>query len=402
MIETPRIHRRHFLVGAAGTVVATGAGGAASFSLPAFAQEAGAGNQLPDYAAWKDAEALIVHSSNTMETKRGFIRSSVVTPSDVLFIRNNLSPPSEDIVADPDAWEVEFEGVADPRSMSVAEMKRLGVETVATVLQCSGNGRGLYDHEASGSPWITGAAGCALWSGVPLRAVIEELGGAAGGARFVTSTGGEELPEGVDPKEVVVERSVPIENVETAILAWELNGHPIPLAHGGPVRMIVPGYYGVNNVKYVKRVALTEEETDANIQATGYRVRPPGESGSPDQPTMWEMKVKSWVTHPLMDAESGRVQIYGVAFGGVNPVEKVEVSLDGGETWEEASLTGPDLGRYAWRVFVFPAELEAGSYTITSRATDSEGNVQEESSEENHRGYDYAGWDRLAVDVTVA
>jgi DMSO/TMAO reductase YedYZ molybdopterin-dependent catalytic subunit len=273
---------------------------------------------------------------------------------------------------------------------------------VATVPPHSGNGRGLFDHEASGAPWITGAAGCAIWTGVPLRTVVEELGGADEGAQFITSTGGEELPEGIDPKDVIVERSVPIDNVETALLAWELNGRPIPLAHGGPLRIIIPGYYGINHVKYVRRVALTEEETDANIQASGYRVRPVGEPGAPDQPSMWEMKVKSWVTHPLMDAESGRVQIYGVAFGGVNPVERVEVSTDGGETWQEASFTGPDLGRYAWRAFVLQAELEPGTYTITSRATDSEGNVQEETTEPNHRAYDYAGWDRLAVEVTVS
>ncbi len=394
-MNIPRIHRRHFLVGAAGTVsvAATGAVG-----LPAFAQE----GALPDYANWKDPEALIVHSQNTMETKRGFIGAGPVTPTDIVFVRNNLSPPGEEIVADRDAWEVAFEGVASPRSMTVGELKRLGLETVATVLQCSGNGRGLFDHEASGSPWITGAAGCVLWSGVPISTVVEELGGLAAGANFMTSTGGEVIPEGLDAKETMVERSVPVENVETAILAWEMNGEPIPLAHGGPLRVIVPGYYGVNNVKYVKRVAFTENESDAAIQATGYRVRPVGESGAPDQPTMWQMNVKSWVTHPLMDAESGRVQIYGVAFGGVNPVEKVEVSTDGGASWEEAQLIGPDLGRFAWRVFVLPAELESGTYTITSRATDSEGNVQADHTEPNHRAYDYSGWDRLAVEVTVA
>jgi DMSO/TMAO reductase YedYZ molybdopterin-dependent catalytic subunit len=397
-----RIHRRHFLVGAAGTALATAGGGAVAISFPARAQEAGGANQLPDYTAWKDPNAMIVHTELTLETERGYIRPSVATPSEVFFVRNNLEPPGEEVVTDPDAWEVEFEGVGEPRSMSVAELKRLGVETVATVIQCSGNGRGLFDHEASGAPWITGAAGCAIWTGVPLRTVVEELGGADEGAQFITSTGGEELPEGIDPKDVIVERSVPIDNVETALLAWELNGRPIPLAHGGPLRIIIPGYYGINHVKYVRRVALTEEETDANIQASGYRVRPVGEPGAPDQPSMWEMKVKSWVTHPLMDAESGRVQIYGVAFGGVNPVERVEVSTDGGETWQEASFTGPDLGRYAWRAFVLQAELEPGTYTITSRATDSEGNVQEETTEPNHRAYDYAGWDRLAVEVTVS
>lgn len=397
MIEA-RVHRRHFLVGAAGTFVAT-ATGAGGITLPALAQDA---KPLPNYADWKDGEALIVHSDKTMETRRGFIDASVMTPNDILFIRNNLPPPSEDILADRDAWEVAFEGVANPRSLRVGELKRLGIDTVATVLQCSGNGRGLYEHEASGTPWITGAAGCVLWTGVPVRNVVEELGGISEGAKFMTGTGGETIPEGVDRKDVVVERSTPLINYETAILAWEMNGEPIPLAHGGPLRLIVPGFYGINNTKYVKRVAFTESETDARIQASGYRVRPVGEKGAPDQPSMWEMKVKSWVTHPMKDAESGRVLIYGVAFAGVRPVEKVEVSTHGGKYWQEAKLVGPDLGQYAWRVFVLPADLEAGTYTITSRATDAEGNVQEEQSEPNERGYDYSGWSRLAVDVTVA
>jgi DMSO/TMAO reductase YedYZ molybdopterin-dependent catalytic subunit len=387
------MRRRTFLVGSVGTLVGVGIAGTG-----AQAQEAG---PLPDYAAWKDPEALIVHSENTMETRRGFIGTSGITPSDELYIRNNLPPP-EGAVADGDAWEVTFEGVAEPRTMTVAELKSIGIETVATVLQCSGNGRGLFDHETSGSQWITGAAGNVLWSGVPVRAVVEALGGQADGVRFMTSTGGETLPEGVDPKTVVVERSVPLEAaLENAILAWELNGKPIPLAHGGPLRVIVPGYYGVNNVKYVKRVALTEAETDASIQASSYRVRPVGVDGAPDQPSMWEMKVKSWVTHPLADVQTGRVQIHGVAFGGINAVQGVEVSTDGGSTWQAAEFVGPDLGRYAWRPFVLAAELQPGTYTITSRATDAEGRVQEEVTEPNHRGYDYSGWRKLAVDVTV-
>jgi DMSO/TMAO reductase YedYZ molybdopterin-dependent catalytic subunit len=396
MKEMIKMHRRHFLVGAAGTASAAAVGG---ISVPVLAQDE---RGLPPYAQWKEADALIIHSELTLETERGYIGPGVVTPNDIVFVRNNLTPPGEEAVADRDAWEVSFEGVGDARSMRLGELKRLGIETVATVLQCSGNGRGFYEHETSGSQWLTGAAGCVIWSGVPVRAIVEELGGVAEGAHFMTSTGGEEIPEGLDRNEVVVERSVPLDAMENAILAWEMNGEPIPRAHGGPLRMIVPGYYGVNNVKYVKRVAFTEDETDAKIQASGYRVRPVGESGAPDQPSMWEMKVKSWVTHPLMDTETGRVQIYGVAFAGVNPVEKVEVSTDGGDTWEEARLVGPDLGRFAWRVFVLPAELEPGTYTITSRATDSQGNVQQQTSEPNHRGYDYSGWDKLAVEVTVS
>ncbi|MCT7378428.1 sulfite oxidase [Chelativorans salis] len=399
MNMSTRIRRRHFLVGAGGTAV-LGASGASVAILPAIAQDA-QGGSLPSYADWKNPEAMVIHTELTLETVRDAIGTSVVTSNDVFFIRNNLNPPSEEVVQDRDAWEVSFEGVANPRTMTLGELKTLGLETVATIIQCSGNGRGLFDHDASGAPWRTGAAGCAVWSGVPVRAVAEELGGSVDGARFMTSTGGEELPEEVNRDEIVVERSVPLEAMENAILAFEMNGAPVPIAHGGPLRMIVPGYYGINNVKYVRTVAFTEEESTADIQVSGYRVRPVGESGAPDQPSMWDMKVKSWVIHPLMETTSGRVLIYGVAFGGTNPVERVEVSTDGGETWEDAEFTGPDLGRFAWRVFVLPAELEPGDYTVTSRATDSQGNVQEQTTEPNHRAYDYAGWDRLAVGVTV-
>lgn len=392
-------HRRHFLIGAAGTVGAIAGLGAVAKPFPAHAQ---ASKPLPNYASWKDAQAVIVHTEKTLETKRGELGTSVITPADSLYVRNNLNPPTEAAVADRDGWEVSVDGVANARSLKVGELKKLGIATIATVLQCSGNGRDFFDHEASGTQWRTGAAGCLLWSGVPVRAVVDELGGLVQSANFVTATGGEELPKDIDPKTVVVERSVPIDVIDNAILAWEMNGNPVPIANGGPLRLIVPGYYGINNVKYVKRLAFTESESDAAIQRTGYRVRPIGVDGDPDQPSMWKMKVKSWITHPLSDQESGLTQIYGVAFGGMNSVEKVEVSTDGGANWQQATWVGPDLGRFAWRVFVLPAKLEPGRHSITSRATDAEGNVQSQTTEPNHRGYDYSGWDRLAVEVQVA
>lgn len=397
MTKQFKLKRRHFLVSAGGTAV-LGATGATVPVAPAVAQDTN--GPLPGYADWKRPGAMILHSDLTLETERAAIGTGVVTPNDVFFVRNNLNPPEAAATAG-DSWEVEIAGVAEPATRTLGELKSMGMNSISTVIQCSGNGRGFHSHEASGSPWLTGAAGCAVWTGVPLSDIAEAHGGVVDAARFVTGTGGEDLPEGIDRKEVVVERSVPIEALEDALLAYEMNGEPIPVAHGGPVRMIVPGYYGVNNVKYVKRLAFTEEESDAAIMASGYRVRPVGESGAPDQPTMWDMKVKSWVIHPLMDAETGRVHVHGVALGGTNPVERVEVSVDGGETWEDARLIGPNLGRYAWRTFVHAVDLDVGTHRITSRATDSEGNVQEQTTEPNHRAYDYAGWDRLAVDVTV-
>lgn len=397
-MTTVRFSRRGFLVGAGGAT-ALGAGGVALDGAwtPAAAQE----TELPPFAAWKDADALIIHTRNTMETRRGAVGSGALTASDRLFVRNNLPAPDLDM-GDPDAWEIAIEGVARPGTMTLGALKRLGVASTASVLQCSGNGRGFFDHGAGGTQWLTGAAGCVIWTGVPVAAIVEAMGGPAAGATLMTATGGETTPEGIDPLSVMVERSVPIAAHEQAMIAFEMNGGPLPLAHGGPARMVIPGYYGVNNVKYVKRLAFGDTESQAKIQRSGYRVRPVGESGAASQPSMWEMNVKSWVTRPLADAASGRTIIMGVAMGGAVAATGVEVSLDGGQSWAEARFVGPDMGPYAWRSFAYEADLAPGTYAVASRATAADGSSQPADFPSNERGYGHNGWRAHAVELTVA
>ncbi len=395
MSDRAHVNRRHFLVGTAGATLLSSTG------LPALAQEGGGTGGLPDYAAWKEADAFIRHSEQTLETRRGEIGLSALTPNDLVFVRNNLPSLTEEEIGDPEAWEVAIEGVAEGGPITLAELRQRAPDTVTCVLQCSGNGRAFFEHETSGSQWSVGAAANVQWTGVPVAALVEEMGGVADGKSFMTSTGGETIPEGIDPATVIVERSVPIEAMERAMLAFEMNGEPIPRAHGGPVRMVIPGYFGVNNIKHVKRVSFDETETEASIQQSGYRVRPVGESGAPDQPSMYEMVVKSWVTHPLMETESGRVQIWGVAMGGTETLEGVEVSTDGGESWQAARFVGPDMGPYAWRPFLLTAELEAGTHRVASRATTASGETQPREFAPNHRGYGHNGWDAHAVDITV-
>ena len=395
--ETVSTSRRQLLAGSAGALVAAGVG---TWTTPALAQA----KPLPAYVSWKDANSVIVHSATTIETKRSAFGSSVITPAEQLYIRNNLPAPDAAIVADRDAWEVSVEGVKSPSKLSVRELKTMGLETVAMVLQCSGNGRGFFPNKPSGTPWKVGAAGCVGWSGVPVRAVVEALGGMAEGMRYMTGTGGEKLPEGLDPKTIIVERSVPAKAMADALLAWEMNGASISLAHGGPLRLIVPGYTGVNNIKYIKRLAFTAAETDARIMSHGYRISPPGTNGDPSQPSVQEMSVKSWINSPNPEhaqLKAGQVQIQGVAFGGLNAVKRVDVSVDGGKTWQNARLVGPDLGRYAWRQFVLDARLPAGRHTLVSCATDSAGNKQPEQRDENVGGYNNASWVDHAVAVTV-
>lgn len=372
------------------------------------AKAKGSDVDLPDAIDWKDEDAMLLHGSSpiTLETRRWAVGSSGITPVNRLYIRNNLPVPDDDIVADRDAWQVSIEGVKKPKKLTVGELKTMGLTSVAMVLQCGGNGRGFFEHGASGSQWRAGAAGNVVWSGVPLKDVIAALGGPANGMKFLTSTGGEILPKGLDPDQIQVERSVPIDKaLDDVLLAWEMNGQPIPLVHGGPLRVIVPGYYGCNNIKYVKRVALTPKESTSHMQQSSYRLRPIGEPSSPDQPTMWDMNVKSFITGPGAKpgetVKAGHQVIRGVAFGGDEAVQGVEVSIDGGKSWQTAELYGADMGRYAWRTFQLEAKLPAGKLQLASRATSVSGEVQPENRVENERGYGDNSWRDHALDVTV-
>jgi sulfite dehydrogenase len=398
------LRRRQLLAGSAGALAGTGLVGFVGEALAQAASAPAALRPLPAYAAWKDPHAVIVHSATTIETKRAAFGTSGITPAEYLYIRNNLPAPDASIVANRDAWQVAFEGVRNPRTMTVAELKSIGVETVATVLQCSGNGRGYFPSKPSGTPWTVGAAGCVLWSGVPLRYVVESLGGVAPGMSWLTGTGGEKLPDNVDPLSVVVERSVAIKAMNDAMLAWEMNGAPLSLAHGGPLRLVVPGYNGVNNIKYVKRVAFTADESMAKIQQTGYRMTPLGGQSKPSEPSIQELNVKSFITSPHGEHQikAGVVYVTGVAFSAGQPIRRVEISSDGGRNWIDAPFVGLDLGRFAWRQFAMPLRMSAGNYVLVSRATDAAGNVQPEQRHENAHGYSNNSWKDPAVLLTVA
>lgn len=341
-----------------------------------------------------------------LEVRRSALGASVLTPNSRFFVRNNLPRPSDDILVDRDRWTLEVAGVARPGPITLARLKQLGMESVAAVIQCSGNGRRFYAHGPSGSPWATGAAGCALWTGVRVSAVLDHFGGALEGVRFLTGTGGEPLPEGVERDAVVVERSIPLEKgLRDSFLVWEMNGEPLPITHGGPLRLLVPGYFGCNQIKYIRRLAATEAETTAKIQKKGYRFRPIGEQGSTAHPSMWRMPVKSWVNGPGADGTAvlaGRTTFHGVALSGERGVVRVEVSVDDGATWTDAELVGPDLGPNAWRAFQFTLDLEAGKpVTIHARATDAAGDVQPEERVPNERGYGHNGWRDHGLTVTA-
>ena len=195
-----------------------------------------------------------------METHREAIGSSVITPIRHIYIRNNMPTMTDAQIGKKSQWKLKVEGVKNPKTFTLSQLQNLGRTTMATVLQCSGNGRGFFPHKPRGSQWKTGAAACVIWTGIPLSTVIKACGGLSGGAKYVTATGSD-MPSNLDPKKALVERSVPVKVKKDAMLAWEMNGVALPNAHGGPLRFIPPGYFGINNVKHCGKIAFTKDQS---------------------------------------------------------------------------------------------------------------------------------------------
>ena len=359
------LNRRNFLTGTASLAGIAATASVIPISIVNANHTEGT-KGLPEFISWKDRDALIVHSDKGIETHRSAIGESLITPNRNIYIRNNMPTMTDKQIGDKKKWKVSIEGVKNPQTFTLAQLQKLGHETMATILQCSGNGRGFFEHKPRGSQWKTGAAACVLWTGVPVKAVVDACGGIAKGAVFMTSSGVDHMPTGLDPNKAMIERSVPKKVYLDAMLAWEMNGVPIPNAHGGPLRMVTPGYFGINNVKHLGKVAFTTKESSVKYMKSSYRISPIGKKGS-QYPSCWEMPVKSWITRPTDETgtvKAGKVQIVGVAMGGLRKVRSVKVSVDGGKSWKRAKLIGPDLGKYAWRQFVLETTLAAGSYNI--------------------------------------
>ena len=394
--------KRNFLTGSVTLAGVAAATSVLPISIAKANHEDSDPKGLPDFIKWKNRDALIVHSKKGIETHRSAIGESLITPNRNIYIRNNMPTMSDTQIGDRNNWKVSIKGVKNPKTFSLAQLKKLGHTTMATILQCSGNGRGFFAHEVRGSQWKTGAAACVVWTGVPMKVVVDACGGVDSDAVFMTSAGVDHEPTGLDPEKAKVERSVPKKVYKDAMLAWEMNGVPLPNAHGGPLRMVTPGYFGINNVKHLGQVAFTKTESTVKYMKSSYRISPIGKKGS-QYPSCWEMPVKSWITRPTDETgtvKAGNVQIVGVAMGGTKKVRSVKVSIDGGQSWKKAKFVGPDLGKYAWRQFVFEANLTPGSYNLASKASGG-GKTPPELRYENRRGYAHNGWKDHSVNIKV-
>ena len=304
---------------------------------------------------------------------------------------------------DPGAWRLGVDGAVERAlALSLADLRGLPAVTRAVTLECAGNGRALLEPRPVSQPWLSEAVGTAEWTGVRLAQLLDEAG-VGDGAVEVVFTG---LDRGVEGGvEQLYERSLTVDDAmrDDVLLAYACNGGPLPPQHGFPLRLLVPGWYGMTSVKWLTRIAFTDEPFTGYQMVTGYRMR----AGEDDAGTpVTRIEPRSLLAPPGIPdfmtrrrfLTPGRHRLEGRAWSGWAPIEEVDISTDGGETWQPASLGSPP-GPAAWAPFALDWDATEGEHVLCSRARDASGRSQPAAPPWNVGGYANNALQRIPVTV---
>ena len=397
--------RRSFLTGLAG------AGALAAIPLrDAWAQAAPAAppGTIPNEAVKAEkAKTMQFHSERPLTgSVPAHQHDFDITPNDRMFIRNNLLTPDIAI----NAHRLTIKGLVDKElSFSVAELqKAFPVVTLAGMLECAGSGREGYQPRASGTPWLaTGGMGCPRWTGVRLRDVLK----AAGLKPNAAHTAGQGGDPGAVPTAAPVIRSIPMDKAleENTLIAWGMNGGPLPKIHGYPLRLVVPGWVGSASTKWLNTIMVLDAPFKGTYMTNSYIVPrwpiKPGEKMPPYTVSAQAWPIKSIITSPAPNAvfqRNQRITVRGRTWVGEGQVDRVEISTDEGNTWQRARLQ-KNADRFAWRTFTH--EFQPGNYgyvTILARAWDDRGNAQPMLATWNPLGYFWNSIHRVGVMIVPA
>lgn len=299
-----------------------------------------------------------------------------VTPTGLHYLLVHFDIP----MVDAQTWRLEVGGlVARPITLSLDDVHRRPAVTQVVTMECAGNGRGLLSPRPVSQPWLGDAVSTSEWTGTPLNRLLEEAGVDPRTVDIVF-TG---LDRGVQGEIVQYYQrslSVPEAMREEVLLAYEMNGRPLEPQHGYPVRLMVPGWYGMTSVKWLHRIDAVDAPFRGYQMAGSYRYASSAED--PGAPVSL-IRVRALMVPPgipdfatrMRLVEAGEVELTGRAWAGRHQVARVEVSADGGTTWGEARL-GQPVSRFAWRSWTYPWKATPGRYALRVRASDSEGNTQ--------------------------
>jgi DMSO/TMAO reductase YedYZ molybdopterin-dependent catalytic subunit len=337
---------------------------------------------------------LVIRNARPLDAEAplGQLRS-FVTPNEHFFVRSHFGPPA----SFPTQWTLTIDGaVARPVTFTLEELRKLGSTSQIITTECAGNGRGKFRlPRTAGVQWQYGAVSTGEWTGVPLGVLLERAGMTAD-ARHLWMEGLDQAPLATVPKFL---RSIPADlGSSQAFLAWEMNGTPVPLLHGGPLRLLTPGWFGMASTKWLTHVHARPIVSDNFFMATAYRFA----DGSPVE----RVRVKSLITAPLADERLsvGTVRVQGEAWSGLGAggIRAVDLSLDDGQTWQPARLTGKELPD-AWRSFEAEVHIASpGPQRLLARATDRSGAVQPRSAEPNPGGFGNNSMPEVRFDVVRA
>lgn len=307
-----------------------------------------------------------------------------VTPTARHFVRNNGHLPERAEKRDLTGWTLTIDGeVEKPLKLTLAELQsQFPKVTRALVIECAGNGRAAFNPPAAGNQWTLGGVGCALHTGVLLRDVLRRAGAKPSAVYLAYQSEDAHLSRA--PGKHAISRGVPIAKAldEHTLLAWEMNGQPLPALHGWPLRLVCPGWPASTSGKWLTRLWVRDREHDGE-KMTGHSYRMPKFPVAPgtkveaaDMAILEELPVKSCITFPASGTElpaSQPVQLRGQAWSGWGDVQVMHVSYDFGATWVPAKLS-PPRNRYAWQRWSVELKLPVkGYYELWARATDEKG-----------------------------
>ena len=323
-----------------------------------------------------------------------------ITPAGLHYLLIHYDIPD----VDRHAWRLRVGGaVARPLELTLVELRSRPAATRTVTIECAGNGRALLEPRPVSQPWLLEAVGNAAWTGVPLRDVLGRAG-VGEDAVEVLFTGLDHGLEG--DAEQDYERSLPLAEAlrEDVLLAYEMNGAPLLPQHGFPVRLVVPGWYGMTHVKWLSRITMLREPFAGYQHVRGYRLRSdPDEAGEPvtrivPRSLMVPPGFPDFLTRRRI-VDVGAHALRGRAWSGLGSIERVEVSDDDGRTWWDAGLDEPGPDPFAWRGWTFEWLASAGERVLCCRATDATGATQPLDPSWNVGGYSNNAVQRVAVTV---